>query len=356
MPDYTLSKNDINFGGGNLKINKTDSTYSDSDFSKFVSVGGTDKEFGGVLKIGERNVRSVFSENDTEEASKEWVISQEITFEAILVECSIENFVLAIGGDLGEIVDDTTNKFKFYRHNANSLPKRYPCLYEVVNDNNTSLKDIIIMPNAEVVGAVEHTYRDGKERSLKLTLRLHKVFDLAPVPDLIANGGFEIAGTAAAPFSSWTKTASGSSLVEAVTTMLHPNTSEPMIHSGARACKLTCDGSNSESSVNQTINVTSGQSYTLSFWFKTDFIPGSIQLPLRLTIGATNYDLIWMTGRYEKYSVTFVAAASTVNIKIRGNFANGVWYVDDVECRSIASNASPGSLSGRKFEIRRAYP
>jgi hypothetical protein len=360
--DYTLTKTDINFGGGNLKINKTDSTYSDSDFSKFVSVGGTEREAGGVLKLGERQVESRFRENDIEEPAIQWITGQDVTFETTLVECSIENFVLAIGGNPWEIANNTTNKYKFYRHGQSRLPAKYPFLYEVVNDNNNALKDYLIMPNAEVIGAVEHKYGDLDGRYLKLTLKLHKGPDVVSSPELVSNSGFEVAPGGAAgvgtPFANWTAIATGSSTVTIAESIVVRDSNRPAIFEGMRACRLYCNDLSNIPSIEQTISTTSGYQYVLQFAVRmsAEFSGVGQYLPIIVTIGGTSYTIDLMSDFYWEPRIAFTATGSTTLIKIRGTVALGAWYIDAVSVKRTGSNASPGSLAGLKFELRRAYP
>ena len=174
--DYTKSLGDFEFGCGDIKVNVTDAAYADSDFSKFVSLGGTEKDSGATLSIGAKNVHSVFGENDLDEPKAEWVESQEITFSVTLLETSLYNIVLALGGTVSSIVDktDVSPKYKYYRVYDTTLPNKYPFLFEVPQDASPTLKDILIMPRCEVLGAVELTYKDDDVRKVRLSLRLRK--------------------------------------------------------------------------------------------------------------------------------------------------------------------------------------
>jgi hypothetical protein len=360
MPNYVQNVADVEFGGGDLKVNKTDSAYSDSDFGKFVSLGGTDKESGGVLRFGEKRVKSVFRENDKDDPAKQWVEGQDVWFETILLESSLENLVTALGEDINLIGNNTaaSPKFKFFRGPTLTLPKRYPLIYTVPQEANPALSDILIMPSCEViVGPLEYEFKDERARGIKLVLKLHRVLE-ALETECVANKSFEIQGVSPQPFASWTKTTAGTSTVteflgakdQAVDAF--GNRIDP-IKTGLRSCKFTIDGSNNEASVSQTPTVESGKKHTFSFCHQADG-PNKI---VRVTLGSTNYDVptdqtprIW-----QKYSLVFTPSAGTVAVKVRGYSASTVFYVDDVSIIKVPESSAVSSLISKKYEIRRQY-
>ena len=360
MPSYVKSIGDIEFGGGDLKINKTDSTYSDADSAKFVTLGGTDKDAGGVLKIGEKQIVQVFTENDREEPAKEWVDGQEVTFEVVLAETSLENFVIAMGEDPAEIVDYSTAspKYKAFRGYTKRLPKHFPFIYEVPQSANSNLKDVLIMPSCEIVGAQDFAMKDDEPRQLHLTLKLHKVATILGT-NLILNGSFETTGVSPQPFASWTKTEAGTSTVTAFTGSVNQpvdgsgNRIEP-IHTGLRSCKLMTDGSTNEASVSQTITTVNNKVYLVEFWH----LSTSQLKQLKLSIAAMDYTLLTRqdANTYGRYGVILMATGTSYAIKIRLMSASSTVYIDDVTVTCLSDLGTDSTaLAGRKFEFRRQY-
>ncbi len=275
MPNYVSAVADIELGGGDLKINKIDSSYSDSDLSKFVSLGGTVKEVGGVLRLDPAKVKEVFRENDADEPAIAWTQGRDVFFDTTLLECSLENFVLAIGEDLNTIIDNVgaNPKYKYFRGPSLSSPRLYPFLYEVPQEANPGLKDILIMPACEILGAVEIGFKDEKPRSLKLSLKLHKVRPIeSSFPETVVNGSFESLGSGSSnPFSVWSATQTGSSVITAFTGSKDQAVDSDgrridPVHTGLRSCKIVIDGSDHEGSVSQTIVTETGKNYILSLW------------------------------------------------------------------------------------------
>lgn len=349
MAYYVKSLDDIQFGGGDLKINTTDATYTDSDFSKFASIGATDKDSGGVLHIGEKSIQRRYNEADKDEPCKEWVDGQDITFETTLVETSLENFVLAIGGDLNAIGDnaDASPKFKFYRAYDLVLPKRYPMMYEVPNSDNPSLKTTLIMPACEIVGAAEFTMSDMKAHSVKLTLRLHRVIEVART-ELIVNGGFERGP--ATTFDGWTIAKSGTGW-----DVLVGKASLNESWGGLRSCILKSGASAGTASVAQTTNVTvtANKSHRFAVRHKAT----TPNVVLRATIAGVTYPVITdqNANTWGQTVITFEPSASPIAIKVEviGNSATA--YVDEVSLMLVPESAVVSSLAGNKFEIRREY-
>jgi hypothetical protein len=360
MPNYVKDVGLIEFGGGDIRVNLVDSTYGDSDFSKFTSLGATDREFGAVLRFGEKRVKSVFRENDKDEPARQWIEGQEIYLETILLEASLENLITALGEDPNLISNNTaaSPKYKFFRGPTLTLPKRYPFLYTVPQEANPALSDILIIPSCEIiVGPLEFGFKDEHVRGIKLVLKLHRVLE-SPETECILNKSFEIQGVSPQPFANWTKTTAGTSTVteflgakdQAVDAF--GNRVDP-VKTGLRSCKFTIDGSNNEGSVSQTVTVESGKKHTFSFWHQAD---GANKL-VRVSLATTNYDVptdqvprIW-----QKYSLVFTPSAGTVAIKVRGYSASTVFYVDDVSIIKVPESSAVSSLISKKYEIRRQY-
>jgi hypothetical protein len=344
LPNFVSNLGDIQFGGGNLLVNKTDSKYSDTDFGKFVSIGATDRETGATLKVGERKIKQIFAENDREEPCKMWSDGQDIFFETTLMETSIENFVLSLGGDLNAIGDQTTAApyYKFYRGGELALPKFYPMIYDVPDSDTPTLKTRLIMPRCEIIGAVDFQMKDTDAHSLKLTVRLHRPLELPGIPQLIINGGFEQGS--GHTFTGWTKGESGNAYVYQWNFIL--------VHGGLRCVQLfTVNGGTA--SVEQTIAVDP----TKRYWFSFFHLGNLPNVPLTVTLGSNSYTVVTdqNPSQWREYRLLFFPTGANILVKISSSATGMFSFIDDATLKEFREGDETSSLVGTKFEVRREH-
>jgi hypothetical protein len=160
----------IQFGGGTLFVNLADQTYNNVGI--FTSVGGTDKENGGVMRIGQPRVKQVFTENDHDEPSAEWTEGRDIYFDVTLAEMTLNNFALALGLNPNIIGSDDSAT---YLTVVGSEPIVYfPAIYQVPQFELTNKFYWLTLPKCEILNAVEVGFKDDEPVQLKLSLKAHK--------------------------------------------------------------------------------------------------------------------------------------------------------------------------------------
>lgn len=162
----------IHFGGGDVLINLIDSSYD--NIGLFTTIGATEKEFGGGLKTGDAKIKRVFTENDKDEAAKEWNEGRDIYFETMLVEFSIANLALISG--LHPVTDVLTDaNFDWVNITGNETIRRYPFIVKIPQFERPVGKFYYLtMPSCEITSALEAQFKDEEFAKLRLTLKLHK--------------------------------------------------------------------------------------------------------------------------------------------------------------------------------------
>jgi len=160
----------IQFGGGTLFINQADQTYS--SVGTFTSVGGTDKENGGVMRIGQPRIKQVFTENDKDEPSAQWTEGRDVYFDVTLAEMTLTNFALSLGINPNQIGSDGTSTFLNVA--GTEAIVYFPAIYQVLQDGQTNKYYWLTLPVCEILNAVEIGFKDLEPVQLKLSLKAHK--------------------------------------------------------------------------------------------------------------------------------------------------------------------------------------
>ena len=149
------------------------------------------------------------------------------------------------------------------------------------------------------------------------------------INDSTLNGGFETAGGGGSDvFANWSEQTAGTSTV---------NDETVDVNSGANACRIDVDGSNSRASVFQSV-ATIGKLYQATFYSKISDDTGSEHL--QFDYGSVDaYEAFSLTTSWTKYTtLAFKAIASTVRWRNHptGNPAsNDSIYIDDVVLRRV---------------------
>lgn len=154
--------------------------------------------------------------------------------------------------------------------------------------------------------------------------------------ELVQNGGFETAGSP--NWANWLQD------IPAVSAVSNETVS---IHSGSNAAKLTRTTATSD--IHQSLNVTSGANYYLSYWVKGD---GANQARHKVYDITNSADIVAVgfngvsAATYTLVSVPFTtpAGCNSVRIILYGAIVNDSYvYYDDVSVKQITN---PGALNG----------
>jgi hypothetical protein len=161
----------VHFGGGDVLINLIDSSYD--NITLFTTLGATEKEFGGALKLSDARIKRVFTENDKDEAAMEWNEGRDIYFEAMLVEFSVQNLALASG--LHPTTDVSSDaSYEWVNVIGNETIRRYPFIVKIPQFEKPGKYFYLTMPSCEITSAIEAQFKDEEVAQLRLTLKLHK--------------------------------------------------------------------------------------------------------------------------------------------------------------------------------------
>jgi len=170
-------------------------------------------------------------------------------------------------------------------------------------------------------------YHDGSNIHLDKA-----IYSDAPETNLLANPGLETAGGAL--FQSW-----NSSLISGQGSLEIETSS---VHSGNQAIKITGDTTVSYyPRIYQVVDVTPGETYTLSFWTRGDGL-NSGRVQIWNTANNTQLYPYTSTGvtstEYKKYAITFTVPSDCTVINININSANingAVVYYDDLSLEAV---------------------
>ncbi len=160
----------IQFGGGTLFVNLADQTYNNVGI--FTSVGGTDKENGGVMRIGQPRVKQVFTENDHDEPSAQWTEGRDVYFDVTLAEMTLSNLALSLGINPNQIGSDGSATYLTVVGSESIT--YFPAVYQVLQDGQTNKYYWLTLPVCEILNAVEVGFKDDEPVQLKLSLKAHK--------------------------------------------------------------------------------------------------------------------------------------------------------------------------------------
>ncbi|MEI6327470.1 MAG: LamG domain-containing protein, partial [Candidatus Roizmanbacteria bacterium] len=137
-------------------------------------------------------------------------------------------------------------------------------------------------------------------------------------PNLLDNGGMEVAGTGGADiWAGWTESTAGSSTLTDDT---------GTVHSGGHSAKFVVDASNSSVLIYQNFTTTVDSYYLLSFW-----VNGTAGKQMAVDInGFSTNNATTLTGSWQKVIYIFKAPSTLQQIGIKRWAASTTFYVDDV--------------------------
>ena len=125
----------------------------------WLMLGASEREVGATLKFGEKKMKRVMTEGDTDEAAYEWSEGQDITFETEIV---------TLGTDLLKTVFGDRSAWS-----DTSKSPNFKAAFWFGSISDGVCYDLT-MHNAEIASALDLAFKDMSPTTIKLVLRLKK--------------------------------------------------------------------------------------------------------------------------------------------------------------------------------------